>query len=174
MFSYESLTLRKLDRKDLKLLSELKQESCFGTHHVTIVNDTDQERWFEGLDRHPHQPSNLFLIAECEFGSLGLFKLTGIDWVNRQTDVAWDIFKPHRGKGFGKKLVMAGTSFAFEVLNLHRLNAEILETNKASHKCADAAGYKLEGCKKKAIYKNGKYVDSLVFGILNNNDYIII
>ena len=169
MFSYESLTLRKLDKKDLKLLSELKQESWFGTHHVTIVNDTDQERWFERLDNHPHHPGNLFLIAEADYLPIGLFKITSIDWVNRQADAAWDIFKQYRGKGMGKDLVTAGTHFAFEILNLHRLNAEILETNEASQKCALAAGYVKEGCKKQAIFKNDHYVDSWMFGCLTDS-----
>lgn len=169
MFTHKKLTLRKLEKEDLRLLFELKQESWFGTHHVTIINNTDQERWFEGLDRHPHHPSSLFLIADEKKDfpcSIGLFKITNIDWVNRQTDVAWDVFELYRGKGYGKNLVEAGTRFAFDILNLRRLNAEILETNIASQKCAFAAGYDLEGRKRMAIFKNGKYVDSLMFGHL--------
>ena len=173
MFSHDSITLRKLERGDLKLLSELKQESWFVTHHVTIVNNEDQERWFEKLDEHPHHPANLFIIAETvgAYGysiPIGLFKLTSIDWINRQADVAWDVFKINRGQGFGSKLVKAGTSFAFEILNLHRLNAEILETNKASMKYAIAAGYKQEGCKKAAIFKRDRYVDSHIYGCINH------
>ena len=168
MFSYELLTLRKLDKKDLKLLYELKQESSFGTHHVTIVNESDQDEWFDKLDRHPHFPGCLFLIAEQENQPVGLFKLRNIDWVNRQADVAWDVFKEHRNKGLGKNLVKAGTQFAFN-LNLHRLNAEILENNTASQKCAISAGYKKEGCKRCAIFKNGKYIDSYMYGVLSEN-----
>jgi len=170
MFSYKSLTLRKLAKKDLKLLFELKQESWFGTHHVTIVNDTDQERWFDNLDRHPHQPGQLFLIAEVAEVPVGLFKVTSIDWVNRQADAAWDIFKDYRGKGLGKDLVAAGTRFAFEFLNLHRLNAEILETNIVSQKCAMAAGYEKEGCKRQAIFKNDHYINSWMFGALQGSE----
>ena len=171
MFVYDLITLRKLSKNDLSLLFDLKQESWFGTHHVTIVNETDQEQWFENLDKNPHSPSNLFLIAEYTDESgynipIGLFKITNIDWVNRQADVAWDIFRIHRGKGLGKKLVTTGTRFAFEILNLHRLNAEILYTNEASQKCACAAGYLKEGCKRQAVFKYGIYIDSWMYGII--------
>jgi RimJ/RimL family protein N-acetyltransferase len=97
---------------------------------------------------------------------VGIFKVFGIDYQNRTADTGWDIFEDHRGKGFGKKLVAAGAAFCFNILNLHRLNAEILSTNVASLRCAEAAGYVLEGTRRQAVHKEGKYVDSHILGIL--------
>ncbi len=37
------LSLRKLERNDLTLLKELKNESWFGTHNISFVNDYDQQ-----------------------------------------------------------------------------------------------------------------------------------
>ena len=39
------ICLRKIERSDLPKLKELKNESWFGTHHVTFLNDYDQEKW---------------------------------------------------------------------------------------------------------------------------------
>jgi len=80
--------------------------------------------------------------------------------------VGWDIFKVCRGKGLGKKLVRAGVDFSFEMLNLHRLRADILETNLVSQKCAESAGFIKEGTEKSAVWKRKEWVDSYIYGII--------
>lgn len=159
------ITLRKIGRDDLGLLLRLKEESWFGTHRVAILNETDQASWFESVTK---SSTDLFLMAEGgdHNSRLGLFKVAGIDWMNRSAHVAWDVFSEHRGQGYGKKVVEAGTDLCFEIQNLHRLDLEILLPNEASHKCALYAGYYPYGKRKAAIYKCGQYVDSWCLGLL--------
>lgn len=164
-----NLSFRKLNKSDLEDLNKLKNESWFGTHRISIVNIDDQIKWYDSLDRNPHTPSHLFLICELitnESIKIGTFKFNSIDWYSKRAEVGWDVFHSLRGKGFGKKIVKAGVGFAVDVLNLHRLTAEILETNKASQKCAEEAGFNLEGTKLKEILKNNEYVDNRIYGII--------
>lgn len=171
MFECEDLVLRKLQRKDLELLQNLKSESWFATHTVAFVNDEDQNRWFDSLDQNVGNPRNLMLIAVHRNDPVGIYKISSIEWVNRTADVAWDIFKTHRGCGLGKKIVAAGAQFCFQMLNLRRLDAEILETNLPSQKCAEAAGFVKEGCKRKAVHSReagDRFVDSFVYGCLRD------
>ena len=167
MYHEDDLHLRKVAEEDLPLLLALKSESWERTHRTAIANMVDQRRWLESLDPSIHQPGQLVLIAEID-RPIGTFKISDIEWVNRRANVGWDIFEKYRGRGFGKKLVVVGTHFCFNVLNLHRLDAEILENNVASIKCATAAEFVLEGTKREAVFKNGVYLNSLVFGCLNN------
>lgn len=167
MFQYNEYRLRKVSEDDLKQLLDLKNESWFDTHQVSILNREDQDRWFKSLDSHPHSPRNLVLIFEYkDHQNIGVFKFSNIDWVNRTADVAWDIFSAFRRQGHGKSLVKAGCAFGFQILNLRRLNAEILETNIPSMKCAQEAGFIREGTKREAVHKMGKYIDSHMFGLL--------
>lgn len=169
MFTYDNIRLRKAAPEDLPKLFWLKQESWFGTHHVTIINEEDQKRWFESLDKHPHSPRDLVLMAQNEkYEDFGVFKILHIDYINRNASVGWDVFQYFRGKGLGKRLVQAGVKFAFSVLNLHRLDAEILGDNAASEKCAKHVGFLLEGVRREAVHKDGFYIDSLVFGLLRS------
>lgn len=170
MFHHDNLILRKLERKHLGRLQDLKNESWFGTHQVSIVNSEDQENWFDSLNSAVNCPKNLVLIAEIftEISSyeFGIVKLLHIDWYNRRAEMGWDVFEDCRSKGYGKKLVQAGVAFAKDVLQLHRLRAEILDTNVASQKCAEHAGFIKEGTEREAILKKGSYVDSHIYGIL--------
>jgi RimJ/RimL family protein N-acetyltransferase len=168
-----TIAFRKADKCDAAKLLDLKNESHFGTHTVTYANLTSQEKWLESISQETQCPRTLILIANVSLNTsgydCGVFKFFNIDWQNRKADVGWDIFQGWRGKGYGKKLVIAGVAFAFKLMNLHRLDAQILITNEVSVKCAEAAGFKVEGTQRKAIFKNNEYVANLVLGVLNEN-----
>jgi len=158
------IVLEKMSAYDLADLMKLKNTSWMSTHRTTFLNMTDQNKWFDKINS---DLSYLMLMANVEgLGTVGIFKIDSIDAINRSCNVAWDIFEKFRGAGLGKKLVQAGVDFCLEVLNMHRLNAEILENNEPSIKCADAAGFVFEGNKKQAVYKLGIYIDSHVFGLV--------
>jgi RimJ/RimL family protein N-acetyltransferase len=77
--------------------------------------------------------------------------------------------KEHRGQGLSKPVLCAGTDFAFEVLNMNRIDGEILENNVASIKSAEYAGFKHEGIRRKSIHKCGEYLNSIHIGILKED-----
>jgi hypothetical protein len=52
---------------------------------------------------------------------------------------------------------------------MHRLNAEVLETNFASYKLQLLQGFKEEGRKRQAVFKSGKYYDSIIMGMLRED-----
>ena len=158
------LSLRKLERNDLTLLKELKNESWFGTHNISFVNDYDQQKWFENLNSNKQMV--LVAIETSSNQSVGLFKIDDIDWINQKCSEGHDTFKSQRGKGFGKLILEAGIDFVFEVLNMHRVEAEVLENNIASQKCCSYIEYPQEGIKIGAIHKCGEWLDSILYGFL--------
>ncbi len=161
------ITLKKLEKEDLVLLKYLKNESWFGTHNISFVNDLDQENWFSSLNSN----RNLFLIAykENTQEKIGLYKIQNIDWINRKYDSAHDVFDNQRGKGYSKPVLEAGVDFGFEVLNMNRIDTEVLENNLASYKSALYVGFIQEGIKRKCIHKCGEYLDSNFLGILRED-----
>ena len=97
---------------------------------------------------------------------IGDFKIQNIDWISRIGETGHDVFKDQRNKGYGYKIEEAGVDFCFEILNLHRIECEILQNNYASLLNVYKAGFSKEGNKRKTIYKNGIYLDSVVLGLL--------
>lgn len=172
---------KRVDKCDLPYLLDLKNESWFGTHTITLANSISQEKWLEKISDDTHCPRNLVLVADfldtnnrehctvynSDIVKFGIFKILNIDWQNRRGEVGWDVYKEFRKRGLGEKLVKAGVEFCFKILNLRRLDAQVLDTNAASIKLATRAGFIQEGFQKNAIFKYGEYVNNILFGLLN-------
>ena len=75
-----------------------------------------------------------------------------------------------KGKGVGTDAVMTLMKFAFEELNLNRLDGSWMEDNIASEKLYLKCGWKVEGIKENAIFRNGKYHNLKITGI-TQQDY---
>jgi RimJ/RimL family protein N-acetyltransferase len=165
------IKFRKVSQGDVAELMSLKNESWYGTHRVSITNDANIAQWIECLtEEDVNTPKNLILVAAAwidgEICCIGIFKIFSIDWQNRLAFVGWDGFKEQRSKGYGKKLVKAGVDFCFNVLNLHRLQADILANNGASQACAESAGFIKEGYQKQVVRRNGAWMDNTIWGII--------
>lgn len=165
-----SIAFRKLEQKDLESLKSLKDTTWRDTHRVSVLNMTDQQSWFEQLSR---SHTNYVFVgyeevdsAQIVVGPIGIYKVFNIDWINCSADIGYDVFGSFRGKGIGKKLVIAGTSLCFRMLNLRRLTAEILENNIASIKVIESAGFEREGQKRAAVLKDAVLLDSIIYGKL--------
>ena len=174
----DGICLRKINKGDLHSLHALKQESWWGTHRTLISNIEDQLRWYESLGH-----DSLFMMAEsatakgwtsvpksaAKMVPIGVACFTEIDWYARTLNISGSIFKNYRKEW--NEVVMpafsAGLDFAFEVLNMHRVGAEVLETHAAAQKLElDHLGFVIEGRRRKAVYKAGKYYDSVQLGLL--------
>ena len=172
MYKSKDLHFGKMEKWDSDVFWNLKQDSWMQTHQKTIINHADQDAWFESMEAS-NSPHNLVLAVRRSdemsgyLGHLvGCYKIFNADYISRSADVGWDLLEPFRGKGLGKAIVAGGANFCFDILNLRRLNAEILETNIPSQKCATAAGFILEGTKREAVHKPDGFVGSQVWGLL--------
>lgn len=99
---------------------------------------------------------------------IGNICLNKIDWVNRSAEIAIIIGnKNYWGKGVGTEAYKLVIKYAFDVLNLHRLYSGMAKVNVGMVKVAEKVGMKKEGMAKEALFKNGKYLDVVLYGILN-------
>jgi RimJ/RimL family protein N-acetyltransferase len=162
----DGINFRKIEASDLPALLELKRESWWGTHKSLIINSEDQRRWFESI------PSDqLFLIAETRWDNgwepCGVAVYTNIDMISRTLQIAGSIYKAFRKTETVKNCFSGGLDFGFEMLNMQRIEAEVLEYNVPSQQLEiDHLGFTVEGRRRRAVYKCGRYYDSIQMGLL--------
>jgi RimJ/RimL family protein N-acetyltransferase len=178
----DKIRLRKIEQADLRSLLDLKRESWWGTHKSLIVNMDDQLKWYESIPK-----DSLYMIAEWHleiekkgkfysalgsssyWQSIGVAVFTDIDHIARTCKISGSVFKEHRKPEIVKAGFSAGVDFAFEMLNMHRIESEVIDYNVPSQVLQiDHLGFKQEGRKRKAVYKCGHYYDSLVLGLLRD------
>ena len=71
------------------------------------------------------------------------------------------------GKGYATEAIQLAMQFAFEHAGLHKLTAQCYATNHGSAKAFVRAGFVQEGVRRSHARFDGKYVDLLLFGVIN-------
>ena len=161
-----NIDLRKIDEIDLPQLLSLKNESWFGTVQTACLNMSDQRKWFEKISSD--RSCLYFIIQEGGFAT-GLYGITDIDWINQSCGFSHSIYKDFRGRGLGKRSLRAAIDMTFEVFNMRRIETWILSNNVAEIRTVRHTGFIEEGCKRKAVYKCGDYLDCILFGLLRED-----
>lgn len=85
-------------------------------------------------------------------------------------EIGYWLGEPFWGRGIASEVVRAMTAWAFENLDgVLRLHARVYEGNPASARVLEKAGYRLEGRHRKAVQKDGRILDLLAYGIVDDD-----
>lgn len=163
------VTLRAMEEEDQELLREMVNdpeiEKMVGGYSFP-VSKIQQKKWFES---NLNSQNNIRLIIETkENGPVGFANIVNIDWKNRSAFHGIKISRNEfRSKGIGTDTVMAVMKYAFEELQLNRLDTTIISYNEPSKRLyINKCGWKVEGIRRKAVFKLNEYHDELILGIL--------
>jgi|GEM_PF-365037 len=114
-----------------------------------------------------------FVIADnSSLDYIGQIDLLNIDWKNRCASMAIVIgTKDKLSKGYGSEAISLLQKFAFEELNLNRIELDVYDYNVRAYKCYLKCGFKKEGRMRQKLFRNGQYRDVIKMAILKE-DYL--
>ena len=165
------ITLRAIEREDLELIRTWHNSPEIATGLGDMKWPTSRAEQEAHFERSAKDERTVRLLVELKDATrIGLTGFWGIHWRDRRAEhavVVGDI--AHHGKGYGQEIISTCAQYAFEELDLHRLDATILATNTASLKAYEACGYQVEGCLREHALRNGKRVDRLCLGLLRSD-----
>jgi len=169
------LALRAIEATDLAQLHKWANDPVtqdgIGELHFPSSMDF-HEAWFQSLKGD--RLNQRFVVDVPDVGIIGISSIVNIDWRNRH---AWHGLvlgeSNHRGKGYGVDAIMATMRYAFDELNLARLEGSMIEYNEASIAtyCGKKIGWKEEGRRRNYFYRKGRFWDQIVVGI-TKEDYL--
>jgi RimJ/RimL family protein N-acetyltransferase len=160
-----------LERRDLEWLFDMKTDSWVTMHSTPIINMDDQHEWFNQIsnDQVHLVVTRPDLAADYDLEKrVGYVSLTNFATISHSASVLAIVDKDHRNTKYSCAVPELITDFGFEMMNLRRLEAEVLDTNPAAMKFNLGLGYKIEGRRREAVYKCGKYHDSVIIGLLRS------
>jgi ribosomal-protein-alanine N-acetyltransferase len=74
--------------------------------------------------------------------------------------------KQYWNRGVSKEAARLIIHHGFAALNLNRISCGTFENNLGMHKLAESLGFKKEGVRRSAAYKNNVYLDVVEYGLL--------
>jgi RimJ/RimL family protein N-acetyltransferase len=130
---------------------------------VTLEAETD---WFEARPRE--RDSVVFaILALPDRNLIGNCALNKIDLKNRTG--MFGIFigdKDYRNRGYGTDATITLLRYAFEQLGLNRVELEVYAFNPRAIRAYEKAGFRRDGVRRQALYRNGAFHDIHMMGIL--------
>lgn len=163
----KKVLLRAIEREDLEFLRKMMNDENLEKYVVgwsLPISKYEQEKWFE---KQVGDKDNLKFIAEVDGEPIGLATITNIDWKNRKACHGVKLYSDDvKGKGYGTDIVKTIMKYAFEELQINKLYSTILEYNEASLRLYKKCGWEQEGVLKESVYKNNRYINEIVIGIL--------
>lgn len=79
------------------------------------------------------------------------------------------IGQDHWGQGYGSLIAKGLTDYAFDVLQVRRLEADCVAENRASGRALEACGFQLEGRLRGGFHRFGATHDVTVYGALRSD-----
>jgi len=112
----------------------------------------------------------LFAIRRLSHPAIiGYIALTKIHPVHRSAELGLRIgAEADRGKGYGSSALALALRYAWNQLNLNRVQLTVLNTNQRAISAYRAVGFQREGLLRQAAFIGGNWCDVIQMGILNN------
>lgn len=127
------------------------------------------EKWAKFLEYAIDNNDILYLAIDIKGEAVGGIGVKPMDDIYRKNaEMGYWLAKKYWGKGIITQAIKLIVKKAFETFNIDRIYATPFETNAASHKVLEKAGFILEARFAKKVIKNEKELDELVYVIRRN------
>jgi RimJ/RimL family protein N-acetyltransferase len=171
MITLENYRLRLIEKEDLGFVSNLRLSDHVQSNvgKVVFTNQILQEEWLTKISKSATEKYLVIeIFKEKILERIGMVRISEIDLVNRSMCVGGDILEEYAGQGHGKMMYELIFKLGFDIWGMNRLWLLVLENNNRAISLYKKMGFIDEGVQRKAIYKDGKYLDYLSMSILQN------
>lgn len=97
---------------------------------------------------------------------IGSVALHHPDFIHRRAEIGYALGRAHWGHGYMQEALKAVLTCVFEVLNFHRLEADVDPRNEASIRTLERLGFQLEGYLRERWQVSGEIQDALFYGLI--------
>jgi RimJ/RimL family protein N-acetyltransferase len=126
------------------------------------MSHSEAQQWYENLRNQPHT-----WMLEWQGRAIGHARLHQLDIANRRARYAIGIFDPTCwGRGFGTEATTLILGYAFNVLNLHRVDLRVLAYNQRAIRAYAKAGFVQEGIEREGTWIAGRWESDVWMSIL--------
>jgi len=171
MINGKKVYLRALERTDVARMQQWINDPDITPYLIShFPYSLDQEMaWYNSKQRPESKEVILGIVEKTTDIHVGNIGLHGIDWVNSVAEVG--IFIGDKGywsKGLGTDAMATMLSYAFGELNLNRIFLNVFKFNERAIRSYEKCGFVVEAVLRDDVFKNNRYHDTVVMGILRD------
>lgn len=164
----------------------LRAEDADSLYDVTIRNREFLSPWMSWTDRVIDVSDTYAFLRAAEKEAyehtafkggiwrqgtlIGCIDLHQIDWSNANARVGYWLDKDHTGHGIMTRAVHLLVEYAFEALDLHRVEIHAALENHRSRRIAERLGFTMEGVLRQVQRLRGQYYDHALYALLRDDD----
>ena len=109
-----------------------------------------------------------FVVCDINNKRVGTVDIFDYDPINMRAGLGILIIENERNKGYALEAIQLCTEYAFEVLLLHALFCNVLETNEVSLSLFQKAGFQVSGTKLDWVRTNDDWINEIILQRFNN------
>lgn len=166
-----SVRLTALAADDLPTIAGWYQDAgflrLFDARPAHPQSETELARWLE--DRQKDSSAFLFGVRLLDRDELlGLVELDGIMWAHQSSWLSIAIGPAHQRLGHGAEALGLALRFAFQELNLHRVQLTVFSYNQRAIALYEKLGFQREGVYREHLQRDGQRYDMYLYGLLRH------
>jgi RimJ/RimL family protein N-acetyltransferase len=164
------ITLRRAELRDLDFLTELMNQEDV-VENLAVVRPRDRDGLAEEIERSEAEPQEFGrFVIEVDGQPAGLM---GFTVANRRSRIAnlgsLAVHPDFRGQRLADEAARLFQRHLIADLGYHRLQLEIYGFNDRAQRHAERAGFVREGVRRKAYWRNGEWVDGVIYGLVEED-----
>ena len=174
MIKGKKVGLRAVEKADLSLLRDWRNIPEFRKHfrEVRELSLTDQEAWFDSLQKTKHI-NYMFTIVDLDSKKpIGAAGLLYINWIIRSADFSFYIGDENKyigDDGIANEAAQLLIDYGFNNLNLHKIWMELYEFDKQKIEFfTKEFDFEQDAILRDNCFEGGKYWDSIIISLLIN------
>jgi len=128
------------------------------------ISEEEHQNWIENLKNKNDSKAWIIIYKKKP---VGLIQLSDIDYINKTAQ--WGFYiadETTRGKGVGSASLYKLMKYVFDEMNFNRMHTKVLKNNHVAIKLYEKFGFKKEGLLKQQLMRDGKYIDVILMGML--------
>jgi RimJ/RimL family protein N-acetyltransferase len=170
LWSNDTVRLAALSRADLPTIARWHEDAAmlrlFDARPAAPQSVADLEQWLDG-QRGAQNSMRFGIRRQTDDMLLGYVEIDGILWSHR---VGWLAImigeRAERGKGYGHAAMQLALRYAFDELNLHRVQLTVFSYNTAAIRLYERLGFQREGTYREFLERDGQRHDMYLYGLL--------
>jgi len=174
MLAGKYVGLRAIEREDLPQLMAWRNNPDLRKYfrETNEIDSINQDKWFNIIN-DKNSIHKMFAIIKLDTDELiGACGLCYIDWINRSAD--FSIYIGYDNLYIDDKYAIESArlmrDYGFDILNLHRLWAEIYSIDEAKKHFFNTLNFKLDGEFRETYWYNNKWHNSLFYSLLSSDE----